>query len=554
MPFPTMSTEVYSAPRNLKFKITTKGIRSDSEDKSWVNFEKVLEKNGQKVKVTATGNKHSELNVMVRPSMPAKSCKRKPEESLDGHSQKRHKMDRTLKIHCGNILKDLMSHWAAYIFKEPVDPVKLNIPDYSLIITKPMDLGTVKRKLENNMYFCAEEFAADVKLTFSNATKYNPEGHDVHTYAKELNGNFCRRWKLLETKLKQKEKDDEKASFVHDMERNGRITKQTVVNNHQDSKPIGLNKKIFDSSADDKSLWKLGTKVSVMDATRGKVKPARIALKVCSSLRTAPKEPCSRSTHAPAKQSQLVDSAQAKCSSCVSFACHCRLKNGFAQASTSDISSERSSENNQCGDSRLDCEVKHPFHRSSFSQDSDGPGVVMHEEKSPHISAPATTAASDEGWTSLSVQMSPSKALRAAMLKSRFADTIFRATHQVEKSDPLRTQLEKERLEREKQEEKARIEAEIKAAEAASRRKKQDDLKMKRERERAAARLGLEKMERSVEIYETMDIVKDVERLSFNFQKEKILEQLGLFLRDDYFVEEEDEDATSGAEEGEIVS
>lgn len=34
------------------------------------------------------------------------------------------------------------------------------------------------------------------------------------------------------------------------------------------------------------------------------------------------------------------------------------------------------------------------------------------------------------GWNSLNVQMSPQKALRAAMLKSRFADTIFRAKHQ----------------------------------------------------------------------------------------------------------------------------
>lgn len=32
------------------------------------------------------------------------------------------------------------------------------------------------------------------------------------------------------------------------------------------------------------------------------------------------------------------------------------------------------------------------------------------------------------GWSG-DMQMSPRKALRAAMLKSRFADTIFRATH-----------------------------------------------------------------------------------------------------------------------------
>lgn len=34
------------------------------------------------------------------------------------------------------------------------------------------------------------------------------------------------------------------------------------------------------------------------------------------------------------------------------------------------------------------------------------------------------------GGTSINIQLSPNKALRAAMLKSRFADTIFKATHQ----------------------------------------------------------------------------------------------------------------------------
>lgn len=45
--------------------------------------------------------------------------------------------------------------------------------------------------------------------------------------------------------------------------------------------------------------------------------------------------------------------------------------------------------------------------------------------------------------------------------------------------------------------EKARIEAQIKAAEAAARRKELDDLKMRRETERKAARIALEKVHHS---------------------------------------------------------
>lgn len=42
--------------------------------------------------------------------------------------------------------------------------------------------------------------------------------------------------------------------------------------------------------------------------------------------------------------------------------------------------------------------------------------------------------------------------------------------------------------------ERARIEAEVKAAEAASRMKEQNELKMRREREREAARMALQKV------------------------------------------------------------
>ena len=34
---------------------------------------------------------------------------------------------------------------------------------------EPMDLGTIKSKLEKNVYSGVEEFAADIRLTFSNA-------------------------------------------------------------------------------------------------------------------------------------------------------------------------------------------------------------------------------------------------------------------------------------------------------------------------------------------------------------------------------------------------
>jgi len=50
------------------------------------------------------------------------------------------------------MMNSLWKHNQAWIFHEPVDPKKLNIPDYLDIIKEPMDFGTVKTKLNNNQY------------------------------------------------------------------------------------------------------------------------------------------------------------------------------------------------------------------------------------------------------------------------------------------------------------------------------------------------------------------------------------------------------------------
>ena len=47
-------------------------------------------------------------------------------------------------------------------FLVPVDYVALNILDYPTIITHPMDLGTVKKKLENGEYKLFQDFMSDI--------------------------------------------------------------------------------------------------------------------------------------------------------------------------------------------------------------------------------------------------------------------------------------------------------------------------------------------------------------------------------------------------------
>ena len=79
-------------------------------------------------------------------------------------------------------------------FNEPVDWKGLNLPDYPLIVTKPMDLGTVRDKLGNGKYANAEKFATDVRLVFANAMKFNEDGSGIYVVAENLSTQFERRY------------------------------------------------------------------------------------------------------------------------------------------------------------------------------------------------------------------------------------------------------------------------------------------------------------------------------------------------------------------------
>jgi len=74
----------------------------------------------------------------------------------------------------------------SYYFLEPVDPIKLNIPDYTTIVTSPMDLGTIRKKLTHNCYTNPHQFVDDMNLIWNNSYKYNGVSHVVSMAGKEL--------------------------------------------------------------------------------------------------------------------------------------------------------------------------------------------------------------------------------------------------------------------------------------------------------------------------------------------------------------------------------
>ena len=115
-----------------------------------------------------------------------------------------------LKLKCMEVLRGLQTHEHGWVFASPVDPVELNLDDYFDIIKKPMDLGTVQKKLEAGSYHAFGEFKADVRLTFDNAMKYNEEGTLVHNMANELKRKFDMDYKSLMKQLEKEHREDSK--------------------------------------------------------------------------------------------------------------------------------------------------------------------------------------------------------------------------------------------------------------------------------------------------------------------------------------------------------
>ncbi len=90
------------------------------------------------------------------------------------------------------LINSLWKHKNCWLFYLPVNAEVLQIPDYPMIIKHPMDLGTVKTKLNQNFYRRADEFVADIDLTFNNCITYNGEKNNVTNMCRELMAEFDR--------------------------------------------------------------------------------------------------------------------------------------------------------------------------------------------------------------------------------------------------------------------------------------------------------------------------------------------------------------------------
>jgi len=82
------------------------------------------------------------------------------------------------------VLPALFSNPFIAPFRSPVNAKAEGIyPDYFKVVTKPMDLRTVKARLENGWYWDIAQCISDINQVWYNAKVYNPPEHTIYKWA-----------------------------------------------------------------------------------------------------------------------------------------------------------------------------------------------------------------------------------------------------------------------------------------------------------------------------------------------------------------------------------
>lgn len=88
---------------------------------------------------------------------------------------------------CAPVLSRLLAKDSRHnFFSSRVNAKELGLPDYHDIVKRPMDLGTIKRRLEQKRYRSLKGFSDDVRQVWYNAILYNPPGSEVALIAEEF--------------------------------------------------------------------------------------------------------------------------------------------------------------------------------------------------------------------------------------------------------------------------------------------------------------------------------------------------------------------------------
>lgn len=113
-------------------------------------------------------------------------------EEAVGQQPKKSKMYEVIR----SLVSSLQNHPNAWPFLRPVN--KTEVPDYYTIIERPMDLSTIEKNLEENLYRNMERFISDVTLIFTNCRTFNKPNTQYHKCVERLEEHFRKKLGALQ--------------------------------------------------------------------------------------------------------------------------------------------------------------------------------------------------------------------------------------------------------------------------------------------------------------------------------------------------------------------
>ncbi|WVQ76401.1 hypothetical protein IAR50_006067 [Cryptococcus sp. DSM 104548] len=134
------------------------------------------------------------------------------EESPGGARKPKRRSDPQLQW-ANRVIKSLEATTKYYAivshFLYPVEQLVAQLPDYATVIKRPIDLNHIKQKLGEGVYDDVQQVDEDIRLMASNAMKFNPVGHEVHTSATQLLQVWDEKWRTLPPKADTRESSED---------------------------------------------------------------------------------------------------------------------------------------------------------------------------------------------------------------------------------------------------------------------------------------------------------------------------------------------------------
>jgi hypothetical protein len=124
---------------------------------------------------------------------PAKRLKTEPLATYD--TTKKIPANQTKFL--GALLRQVKKSKDAGPFLVPVDPVKLNLPRYFDVVSRPMDISTIEKKLNGSAYPVVQALVDDFNLMIDNCVKFNGLDNPVTKMGRNVQVTFEKGMKTL---------------------------------------------------------------------------------------------------------------------------------------------------------------------------------------------------------------------------------------------------------------------------------------------------------------------------------------------------------------------